>query len=258
MEQPWGQDPSERPTTDRLEELSQMAHGSASCPPEDDAQAQFNVGLMYLEGRGEYQKSNEKAFEWFLKAALQGFNQAQFNVGLMYSTGQGVEESKDEALKWFHKAALQGHVNAQLEMDTILEEGRGLAKQSGAQDRDNKVSLQDNEVAWLHTMAVMYGKGNLLQNKHQQQLEQASSIPEMELKPTSLQTNKKLSTPTPPPGFRFCSNPSCCQKENPEKLFKVCSHCRRESGLSVPYCSLRCQELNWPQHKLTCARDKSG
>jgi len=235
-----------------------MAHGSASCPPEDDAQAQFNVGLMYLEGRGEYQKSNEKAFEWFLKAALQGFNQAQFNVGLMYSTGQGVEESKDEALKWFHKAALQGHVNAQLEMDTILEEGRGLAKQSGAQDRDNKVSLQDNEVAWLHTMAVMYGKGNLLQNKHQQQLEQASSIPEMELKPTSLQTNKKLSTPTPPPGFRFCSNPSCCQKENPEKLFKVCSHCRRESGLSVPYCSLRCQELNWPQHKLTCARDKSG
>ena len=48
-----------------------------------NAQAQFNLGLMYAKGKGVL-KDTAKAVEWYQKAAAQGDAQAQFNLGQMY------------------------------------------------------------------------------------------------------------------------------------------------------------------------------
>ncbi len=48
-----------------------------------DARAQYNLGLMYVNGRGVPQ-DYEKAIDWFTKSAEQGFAGAQNNLGVMY------------------------------------------------------------------------------------------------------------------------------------------------------------------------------
>ncbi|MBJ1839458.1 sel1 repeat family protein, partial [Neisseria meningitidis] len=56
-----------------------------------DTQAQFNLGMMYAEGRGVRQDYAE-AVRWTRQAADQGDAQAQFLLGLMYAEGRGVRQ----------------------------------------------------------------------------------------------------------------------------------------------------------------------
>ena len=56
--------------------------------------AQYNVGLMYANGRG-VTKDAAQAADWYRKAGDQGIVEAQYNLGLLYAEGQGV--SKDPA-----------------------------------------------------------------------------------------------------------------------------------------------------------------
>ncbi|KAF9403565.1 hypothetical protein BGZ76_007224, partial [Entomortierella beljakovae] len=60
------------------------------------ANAQFNVGLMYDNGKG-VKRDNLEAMEWYLKAAEQGHANAQFNVGKMYRNGDGVPQDYSKA-----------------------------------------------------------------------------------------------------------------------------------------------------------------
>jgi TPR repeat protein len=61
-----------------------------------EADAQFNLGLLYANGEGVPQDYAE-ARTWYLKAAEQGDAKAQFNLGLLYSHGWGVPQDKAEA-----------------------------------------------------------------------------------------------------------------------------------------------------------------
>ena len=53
------------------------------------AAAQFNLGLLYYDGRGVPQDFQE-ARRWFHRAADQGYAKAQHNLGAMYGAGKGV------------------------------------------------------------------------------------------------------------------------------------------------------------------------
>ncbi|HGO7462989.1 TPA: tetratricopeptide repeat protein [Neisseria meningitidis] len=73
-----------------------------------DTQAQFNLGMMYAEGRGVRQDYAE-AVRWFRKAADQGLAQAQFNLGAMYYKGHGVRQDRALAQEWLGKACQNGN-----------------------------------------------------------------------------------------------------------------------------------------------------
>ena len=47
-----------------------------------DADAQYELGIMYAEGR-DVPQNDAVAFAWYRQAAEQGVAAAQFNVGLM-------------------------------------------------------------------------------------------------------------------------------------------------------------------------------
>ena len=68
-----------------------------------DATAQFNLGLMYAQGRGVAQ-DYAAAFNWYRKAADQGSVGAQNNLGVMYEQGKGVVQDYVQAHKWFNLA----------------------------------------------------------------------------------------------------------------------------------------------------------
>ena len=56
-------------------------------------------------------------YKRLIPLAKQGNADAQYNLGVMYFTGFGVTESTHEALKWFRLAARQGHIRAKSYLD---------------------------------------------------------------------------------------------------------------------------------------------
>jgi len=72
-----------------------------------NADAQYNLGLMYYSGQGVTQDYKQAA-NWFIKAAGQGYADAQYNLGLMYYSGHGVIQDDKTAYTWLSVAAING------------------------------------------------------------------------------------------------------------------------------------------------------
>jgi len=119
-----------------------LAEGGDSVSPVDDtkavawyrkaaergeANAQYILGLMYLDGRGVPQ-DDRQAENWYRKAAEQGYASAQVNLGLMYVSGRGVSKDDVQAVAWLRKAADQGNAYGQHGLGLMYMVGRGLPK----------------------------------------------------------------------------------------------------------------------------------
>ena len=76
------------------------------------AMAQNNLAIMYMQGKGGLDRSDEEAAKLFRQSAEQGYKEAQHNLAVMLVKGQGVEKNQEEAVEWFRKAAAQGHPGA--------------------------------------------------------------------------------------------------------------------------------------------------
>ncbi len=83
--------------------------------------ADFQVGLEAAE-RGDYAKALR---EW-RPLAEQGNADAQYNLGVMYYTGTGVTQDYAEALKWYRLAAEQGYDHAQFKLGWMYAWGWGV------------------------------------------------------------------------------------------------------------------------------------
>jgi TPR repeat protein len=90
-----------------------------------NADAQFNLGVMYYKGRG-VPKNYKTAVKWYTLAAEQGNASAQFYLGLMYRRGKGVPKNYKTALKWYTLAAEQGHAFAQFGLGIMYDHGQGV------------------------------------------------------------------------------------------------------------------------------------
>ncbi|WP_349953139.1 tetratricopeptide repeat protein, partial [Bacteroides finegoldii] len=86
------------------------------------AKAEYNVGVCYENGMG-VEKNTVKAFEWYSKAATQGFANAEYSVGAFYYLGIGVERNITKAFEWWSKAAAQGFAKAEYNVGVCYENG---------------------------------------------------------------------------------------------------------------------------------------
>ena len=68
------------------------------------AEAQNNVGEIYSKGLGTAPDYG-MAFQWFKKAADQGYNRAKINLGYLYEQGLGVPQDTAAALNLYREAA---------------------------------------------------------------------------------------------------------------------------------------------------------
>jgi len=92
-----------------------------------NAEAQINLGIMYVEGLG-VEQDDSKAVKWFRKSAEQGNAEAQGLLGTLYENGLGVPQDYTEALKWYRKAAEQGNADSQREIGYLYAKGQGTRK----------------------------------------------------------------------------------------------------------------------------------
>ncbi|CAD8084350.1 unnamed protein product [Paramecium primaurelia] len=124
-----------------------------------DIDAQFKVGLMYEDGKGDQQNIQECiqwyqlaankhpqaaynlasiyylgrvvapdykiAYKYFNKAAELQNEQGMFQLGLMHLFGQGVEQDFEKSRAWFEKAAKLGSVSAMNNLGNIYRSGNG-------------------------------------------------------------------------------------------------------------------------------------
>ena len=61
------------------------------------------------------------AVSWYRKAADQGDANAQYNLGIMYDNGQGVPQDYAAAAAWYRKAADQGDARGQSNLGLMYE-----------------------------------------------------------------------------------------------------------------------------------------
>jgi len=124
-----------------------------------DADAQAELGAMYVKGLGVPQDSAE-ALRWFRKAADQGNARGQNGLGVMYANGWGVAKDSTVAVRWYRKAADQGFAYAQYYLGVLYANGDGVPKDSAkAVELFRKAADQGNADAWW-TLGRMYIKGD--------------------------------------------------------------------------------------------------
>ena len=139
-----------------------------------NADAQFNLGSLYYQGRGAPQDYDE-AVRWMRKAAEQGHVFAQVTLGSIYSEGvQGViQKDYPQALMWFVFAAAQGDIEAMELRDTManrmtptqIAEAQRLAREFKPQDvftkvfRENRVLAGKGDADAQFKVGLMYYLG---------------------------------------------------------------------------------------------------
>ncbi|QLL31697.1 hypothetical protein HG536_0B05620 [Torulaspora globosa] len=71
-----------------------------------DPVAMLGLCAWYLLGaEPAFEKDENEAFQWALRAASAGYPKAQFTVGYFYEKGKGCEANIESAYKWYGKAA---------------------------------------------------------------------------------------------------------------------------------------------------------
>lgn len=119
------------------------------------ADAQYNLGLMYNDGRGVRQNYSE-AVRWYRLAAEQGRAAAQNSLALVYNNGTGVPQSNALALVWFNLSAVQGY--------KLALENRGLvaASMTPAQLAEAQKLARDWQSRSEALQQIVRGPGELL------------------------------------------------------------------------------------------------
>ena len=73
-----------------------------------DAQAQYELGLMYELGMG-IEKDLNQAYVWYQKSADQDYAKAQYNLGIFYALAKGVNKDIEQSKHWIRKANENGY-----------------------------------------------------------------------------------------------------------------------------------------------------
>lgn len=87
------------------------------------ADAQYDLGWSYDQGRYGLKVDYEEAFRWMLKAAKNGHLKAENVIGVYFAEGVGVTKDMKEAFKWCRLAALGGNEVAQSNLAIMYRDG---------------------------------------------------------------------------------------------------------------------------------------
>ncbi|AKO65107.1 hypothetical protein VI34_03120 [Methylophilales bacterium MBRSG12] len=92
----------------------------------DSWEGQFAMGMFNLNGSYGVEQNKEKAFQYLLSAAVNGYGKAMHNVAELKLTGQGTERDLPTALHWYKKAAKHNLIDSQFMVGRMYEMGWGI------------------------------------------------------------------------------------------------------------------------------------
>lgn len=106
-------------------EAAQVLKSARPLAENGNANAQYNMGVLYDEGYG-VEQDYAKARDWYEKAAAQNYSKAEHNLGIMYQEGHGVDKDSAKAAEWFKRAAEHGEPAAQNNLAVLYVRGNGV------------------------------------------------------------------------------------------------------------------------------------
>lgn len=96
------------------------------------ASAWVSMGQYYLNGipNSEIKPDAVRALQYFTLAAVNlGDADAQYHLGRMYLDGQGVAKAPMQAARWFYQSAMKGQYEAQAEFGRLLFKGQVVPRE---------------------------------------------------------------------------------------------------------------------------------
>ncbi len=96
---------------------------------DDDAEAQYNLGVAYYFGWG-VERDESTAFDWMLKAA-ESWNPARRNIGTAYFRGFFVEQDEKKAFEYWSDAGADYDGETQFLLGMAYANGIGVEKNMG-------------------------------------------------------------------------------------------------------------------------------
>jgi hypothetical protein len=157
------------------------------------AEAQFDVGVLYAQGLGVRRDLTEAAY-WYRKSAEQGNAEAEFALGQMYSRGWGIPRDEADAMRWlqmansvesdgpptdwanvagygmpedperaafwYRLAADKGHPEAQYYLARLYSSGKGVKKDEEQAARWVSASAAQGYASAQENLGERYANGN--------------------------------------------------------------------------------------------------
>jgi len=131
---------------------------------EGDPKAQYNVGLIYANGRG-VQKDMEQARKWYEKAAKQDNGPAQYNLGQIYhAAGENDPHGYEKARYWYEKAVEAGVMQAYNNLGALYLEGKGVKKDQQKAFELFQEGAKMGDASAQVNVAVLYAWGEGITN----------------------------------------------------------------------------------------------
>ncbi|VAW73317.1 hypothetical protein MNBD_GAMMA12-3315 [hydrothermal vent metagenome] len=98
-----------------------------------DPRAHYQIGYMYQKGVRTGRRNYSKAFGWYAKSALMGYNNAHFKLAEFYAYGLGVRRDKVKAYAWYTIADLHGHTTGNAKKEKLVKRlsSQNLAEAQG-------------------------------------------------------------------------------------------------------------------------------
>lgn len=85
-----------------------------------NAEAEELIGVMYAMGLG-VPRDDQRAFEWYLRAAMKGHPGAQSGVGWYYEIGRGLPAPDlVRAYMWYTLSAIGGDPDAAISLEEVV------------------------------------------------------------------------------------------------------------------------------------------
>ncbi len=137
-----------------------LCHADRRAAEQGDANAQYNLGCRYRDGK-DIQQDFIEAVKWLSQSARQGHAGAQFALAVCYQDGKGVSEDDTEAAKWYRQAADQGHADAQHSLGNCYFKGWGVPQTmlkwpSGIERLPSKDTLSP-KISWGFVTSLVKG-----------------------------------------------------------------------------------------------------
>lgn len=139
-----------------------------------NADAQYQLGELYLQGLG-VEQNPQRAADWFFQAASQGkldafeqlkqlaeqgYASIQFDLARLYALGLGVPRDEATATDWLKQSAKQGYLPAQAKLGECFAQGKGVPQS------------YESAAHWYHQAAV--NSGEVAEDTMEKQTEQQS------------------------------------------------------------------------------------
>jgi len=131
-----------------------------------DVKSQFELAWAHQNGRRNVSKDWKAAFDWYSRAAAQGYAKAQDNLAFMYAKGDGVKKDDVTAFQWYQKAASQGDLVAERNLGWRYEEGIGVPQDYIAAVVWLRKAAEQGDGRSQLALALIYAKGRGVQVDH--------------------------------------------------------------------------------------------